>query len=119
MTVRYIEENGKRFAVIPVETYDRMLDDLDDLDDIRAYDCASAEKQEFYPIEIVRRLIERENRVKVFREWRGLTQKALAERTGLAPLYISQIECGNRQGSIETLKTIAGALDISIDMLID
>jgi hypothetical protein len=73
-TIRYIERNGARYVVIPAETYDRMIDDLDDLDDIRAYDRANAEPQEFYPVEIVDHLIVGEDPVKVFREYRGFTQ---------------------------------------------
>lgn len=38
-----IERDGKRFVLVPEETYDRMIDDLDD---IRAYDRAKSEPHE-------------------------------------------------------------------------
>lgn len=45
MNVRYVvDENGKRVSVIlPVEEYERMLEELEELEDTRAYDEAVAE----------------------------------------------------------------------------
>lgn len=45
MSIRYItDENGKRIEVImPVEEYDRLLEALEDLEDVRLYDEAKAE----------------------------------------------------------------------------
>jgi PHD/YefM family antitoxin component YafN of YafNO toxin-antitoxin module len=44
MEARYIvDENGKRVSVIlPVEEYERLLEELEELEDIRAYDEAKA-----------------------------------------------------------------------------
>jgi transcriptional regulator with XRE-family HTH domain len=39
----------------------------------------------------------------------------LAEATGLAAPCISQLETGNREGTIETFKKIAAALCVDID----
>lgn len=45
---QYIEEDGQRkFVVVPIEVFDRMLEDLDELEDIRAYDRAKAAAQDF------------------------------------------------------------------------
>jgi transcriptional regulator with XRE-family HTH domain len=49
------------------------------------------------------------------REYRGMSAKELAEATGLAAPYISQLETGKREGTIETFKKIAAALRIDID----
>ncbi len=45
MEARYIvDENGKRVSVIlPVEEYERLIEALEELEDIRAYDEAKAE----------------------------------------------------------------------------
>ncbi len=45
MSIRYVtDENGKRVEVImPVEEYDRLLEALEDLEDVRLYDEAKAE----------------------------------------------------------------------------
>ncbi len=44
METRYIvDENGKRVSVIlPIEEYESMLEELEELEDIRAYDEAKA-----------------------------------------------------------------------------
>ena len=44
MEARYIvDENGKRISVIlPIEEYESMLEELEELEDIRAYDEAKA-----------------------------------------------------------------------------
>ena len=73
--------------------------------------------QETVPIEVVDRLVTRENPVKVWREHRGLSQRALAERTGLNFAYLSQIETGARKGPVRTMKKIAEALSLELDDL--
>jgi hypothetical protein len=42
MSARYIvDENGKRVSVIlPIEEYERLIESLEDLEDVRAYDEA-------------------------------------------------------------------------------
>jgi DNA-binding XRE family transcriptional regulator len=54
---------------------------------------------------------------RVWREYRGLTIKALAEAAGLTPAYLSQIETGVREGTVETYKKIAAALRVKIDSI--
>jgi len=45
MRARYVvDENGKRVSVIlPIEEYERLIEALEELEDIRAYDEAKAE----------------------------------------------------------------------------
>ncbi len=47
-----------------------------------------------------------------------LTQEKLAEIVGLSPIYIGQVERGERKMSLDTLVKIAGCLHVSIDYLI-
>ena len=46
----------------------------------------------------------------------GLTQKQLAERTGIAQGDISKIENGNANPSIKTLKRIAEAMNMKLKL---
>ncbi len=47
-----VDENGKQTAVIlDVEEYRRLLDDLEELDSIRAYDAAKASGEKPVPFE--------------------------------------------------------------------
>lgn len=55
------------------------------------------------------------NKIKVYRELRGLTLKALAERCGVSAGYLCHLEKGNRDNpSTEVMENIAMALDKSI-----
>jgi DNA-binding XRE family transcriptional regulator len=118
MKVTYIERDGERCAVIPVEIFERMLDDLDDLDDIRLYDTAKAEPQEYIPAAFAYRLIDDENPVRVWREYRGLTAAALAAEIKIGAPYLSQIEHGLRQASQAVRRRLATALKVDVDDLI-
>ena len=69
------------------------------------------------PIGVVDRLIARENPVRVWREHRGHTLRELGGRAGIGTGYLSQIENGERKGTVETLKKIAAALDVDLDDL--
>jgi ribosome-binding protein aMBF1 (putative translation factor) len=73
--------------------------------------------QERVPIELVDRLLAGDSPVKVWREYRGLSQRALAARTGLNFAYLSQIETGARKGTMATMKKLAEALGIDLDDL--
>lgn len=73
--------------------------------------------QERVPIELVDRLLAGDNPVKVWREYRGLSQRALAAQGGLNFAYLSQIETGARKGTTATMKKLAEALAVDLDDL--
>lgn len=56
--------------------------------------------------------------MRVWREARGLSGKALAAATGLSPPCLSQIERSERDRSLAAMKKIADALRISLDDLV-
>ena len=72
-------------------------------------------EEELIPADVANRIIDGENKIRVWREYRGMSGKELAEKTGLAAPYISQLETGSREGTIETFKKIAAALRVDID----
>jgi DNA-binding XRE family transcriptional regulator len=72
-------------------------------------------EEELISTELVDRMIDVENRLRVWREHRGVSAKELADATGLAAPCISQLEAGKRKGSIETFKKIAAACRVDID----
>ena len=94
-------------------------DDLADLIEDAAATAAyhRARDEECVPIGVVDRLIARVNPVRVWREHRGHSLRQLAERAGIGIGYLSQIENGERKGTVETLKKIAAALDVDLDDL--
>jgi len=94
-------------------------DDFEDLMDALMFDEAKSNAGEYYPADFAKKLLlSDENRIRLFREYRGLTQKQLADSVGISQNAISDIEKGKKEGSTKTLKGIALALDISLDDLI-
>jgi len=87
------------------------------LDDVKAYDEAMANDEEMFPSELVDRLIAGENKIKVWREYRGISQATLAEKANMAQASIAQMEGGKRIGSVATLKKIAQVLRLDLDDL--
>lgn len=80
--------------------------------------CDRAKEQEAFPVEVVDRMLADEHPIRVFRDYRRLTQRQLAEKVGISPLYLSQIERGVRTGSVTTLAAIANALSVELDDLL-
>ena len=74
--------------------------------------------QEWTPAHLVKRLIEGEHPVRVWREHRGLSARELAASAGIAGSYLSAIENGRIPGSVPALKHIATALRVTIDELL-
>jgi hypothetical protein len=53
------DDHGKKLAVIlPIKEYNKMVDDLEELEDIKLYDAAKKGKQEFVDAEEAFRQIE-------------------------------------------------------------
>ena len=89
----------------------------EEAEDIAAYKDGMKSEEETFPLEVAKRLVAGDSPLKVFREYRGLTQAALAELTGISRLYLSQIETGRRGGSVKTLRALSKALDVELDNL--
>jgi transcriptional regulator with XRE-family HTH domain len=58
------------------------------------------------------------NRLKQFRELKGLSQGKIEGRTGLLRCYISRVENGHTAPSVETLEKFARALDMPLYQLL-
>jgi DNA-directed RNA polymerase specialized sigma subunit len=87
-------------VVLPEAEYERLLDlaeDAQDIADIQRFEERLAAGEEgSHSRRYVYRLLDGENRVLVWREFRGLTSKQLAEAAGISQAYLSQIETGNQ-----------------------
>ena len=122
MKAQIIEKDGRpEFAVISYADYERFLELIEDEADARAvaefHADYAAGKAFLVPDDILRRELAGESPVKLWRIQRNLTQQELAKRAGISKSYLSQIETGKRQGTVETLKAIALALDVPPDVL--
>ena len=97
------------------------LSQPEETEDIRAYDEAktalAAGTEELVPGAVVFALLDGANPVRVWREYRGLTQQQLADAAGISKPYLSQIESGKRTGSAAVLRALADALAVDVDEL--
>lgn len=107
---------------IPIEEYRQLQDAADDLADLRAFDRAKAAlaagQDELVPAEVVDRLLAGESPLRVWRQYRSLTQVALAGISGVNRVQIADIEARRKTGSIETVKKLANGLSLSLDDLV-
>lgn len=108
-------------VTIPRAEYDRLRAAAEDLADLQAYDRAratlSAGEDELIPADYANRLLNGESPLRVYRDLRGLTQRALAERASVNRVTVAEIETGRKQGSVATLRKLADALDVAVDDL--
>lgn len=105
-------------VTITREEYSRLLEAAEDLADSEAYDRARRDPGEAIPAEHVRRMVDGESPLRVFRDLRGLTQMQLAERAGVNRVQIAEIEAGRKTGSVQTLRKLGEALGVAIDDLV-
>lgn len=49
---------------------------------------------------------------------RNMTREQLAEKAGISPTFLANLECGNKMMSVMTLMHLADALSVSVDMLV-
>lgn len=109
--------NGETLVVLPLSEYESLIDKAD----IAAADKTKADiaagSDELIPSEIVNRLLDGENPVKVWRSHRGMTARELAAKAGISAPYLSEIEGGKKEGSLSAMKAIADALSVSLDDL--
>ena len=114
------DSGNPAYAVIPWPEYE-CLDAAKaeaSLSDEALYDRAKADDEESFPMELADRLLAGESAISIYRDYRGMTRKQLAEVVGINPIYLSQIEKGRRNGSTGTLVAIARALRVDVDALV-
>jgi DNA-binding XRE family transcriptional regulator len=121
--VQVIERNGKpEWAVLPYDVYIQLAEEAEMLQDIRDYDSVKTAieqgKEELIPSEVTFALLDGENPIKVWREYRGLTQQQLAEMVEISTPYLSQIETSKRAGTTDVLLAISKALKVTLDDIV-
>lgn len=117
--IQYIEEGGRRkFAVVPIKLWERLAEEAEMLEDVRAYAAAKArDSGSRIPAAVMKRELETGSAVLAWREHRDFTQDQLAAQAGISKPYLSQIETGKRKGTAATLKRLAAALQVPMDVL--
>ncbi len=123
MNAQIIEKNGRpEWAVIPYAEYKKLNDAYEDAEDV-----ADIEKnlraikngdEVAIPSEITFAIIEGESPIRVWRKYKKIKMNELAKNVGISSAYLSQIENKKRNPTIDTLKEIAQALELDIELLI-
>ena len=112
----YAVEDG--FVKVPKKEFETLIDKLEDAQDRLALDEALREHEEKVPSALVHRMVAGESPLRVFRQFRGLTQQALADAAKVSKTTISELETGRKDGSIKTIARIAEVLNVDIDDLV-
>ena len=117
--VQYIGKRGRRaFAVLEIGEYERLVAAAEEAQDERIAAADAANPAEIIPHEVVRRTAAGDNPVRVWREFRGLTQARLAAKAGMSQADISRLERGEQGARATTLCALAEALGVRIDSLV-
>ncbi|MEA3348644.1 MAG: helix-turn-helix transcriptional regulator [Pseudomonadota bacterium] len=105
-----IKQNGHpAFAVIPWNEYQRLLN-------LAAPESADT----WLPHEVVEAVaIDGASLIKAWREYLGLTQADLAEKSGMSQPSLARIEKNGAKPRTTTLKKVAKAMNISSEQLSD
>ena len=121
MRIEKIMRRGKEFAVVPLHTLQKLVDDAEMLADVKAYDAAKGRiertEDELIPLSISERRIAGESPVKIWREYRGFTQQDLAKVSKVSRSMIAALETKSKEGGIATLKKLSEALKVDLDHL--
>lgn len=116
---QYLEtESGEKLVVLSLRGYEALVEQASEQ---ATYDASrihpGVRRNDPVRADVVARLAEGANPVKVWREYRGLKAKDLAATAGISAAYLSQIETGERTGTMKVIKSLAGALAVSSDDL--
>ncbi len=123
--VSFTTPNGEDLVVLSRKDYEALLrqaeqaEDLEDLLAVQAFEARiAAGEEERIPSEFVDRLIDGENPIRVWRDFRGLSARELAAAAGISAAYLSEIETGKKEGSLSVFRQIAKALRLDLDDLV-
>ena len=124
MNVRFQKTPRGEVAILPRKDYEALVAKAAEADEDAgtARIVARARKEAasgapLLPKDVVDRLANAENPLRVLREWRGKTQMYLSFKTDLSQGHISDIENGRRSGTTDALRRIADVLKVPLDLL--
>jgi DNA-binding XRE family transcriptional regulator len=123
MTIQIIKKGDKpEWAVVPYDVYIQLVEKAEMAQDVQDYDSAKAALEhgddELVPSDVVYAILDGGNPIKIWREYRGMTQHEMAKNAGISVPYLSQLETNKRKGSLNVLSTIAKVLRVSLDHIV-
>lgn len=94
--------------------------DLHDNSDCAAIDRALCEDEagDTIPGEIVNAILDGATPLKAWRQHREFTLEMLADRIDVSKKYLSQIENGQKSGTVDIFRQLSTVLDVELDDLV-
>ena len=122
MRVETLTRKGREFALVPIKDFQKLMADAEMLADVQAYDAAKARlargDDELIPLELTKRRLTGQSPLRIWREFRGLTQEALARKSRVSRALIAAIETKRKTGSLRTWKKLGTTLNVAWDLLV-
>jgi DNA-binding XRE family transcriptional regulator len=125
--LQIIQTDGEDLVVIPRRDYEALLaragdeasEDAMTARIIEATDAKIARGEDVaLPTAVWAAIENGEHPIRAIRKYRGLTQIDVAEQARLRQSYIADIEAGKKTGSATSLKAIAAALGVPLDVIV-
>lgn len=121
MKMQTIKQNGRAaFVVVPIAEWDALmarLEEREDIADAKSQQAKIRAGEETLPADMVSRLVAGESPLKVWREYRGFTLRALAAEIGISSAAVSKIETGKSHPTVVTLSKLAAVLGCDMEDL--
>lgn len=117
-----VTPSGERLVVIPEAEYQILVEAAEDAADvtaIRRFETALATgEEELIPAAFVNRLLNGENKVRVWREFRGLTIQETAARAGIDESRLAALESEPGKTDTEAFEKLAPVLRVDVEDLL-
>jgi len=111
-----VTPHGERLVVLPEAEYRILVEAAEDAADaeaIRRFEAAlQAGEEELIPSEVVNRLLGGENKVRIWREFRGLTIEDAAAQAGISQARLLNVENGSESPDRAALEALAPVLKV-------
>jgi len=125
MTVQFKKTTRGEVAILPRKEYEALVSRAAEADEdegtVRL--VARARKEiaaggPLIPLDVLNRIADGENPIRVIREWKDIAQLHLAMKADIGQGYLSDLENGRRKGTAAALKEIARVLGVPLDLLV-
>jgi len=121
MTEQLIEIAGQQMVILSQAEFRRLSQDAECYREIAAAVDAQARREageEYYPNDIISRIVDGENPLKVWRKYRRLSQEQLGQKVARGGSYIAKLEKGRSTGDVQLWQKLAKALDVDLELLL-
>ncbi len=118
MTVQFVEVGGQKIAMLPAADYDQLVDMAENNADVLAAEKAESRRldgEEYVPFSLIESVVNGENALRVWRNYRGMTIEKLAAIAGTRKAMVSDMENGKAYGKPALWRALADALDVTVD----